>query len=65
MKQKKIINNITITLVIIGALNWGLIGLFNFNIVAAIGMPVWLQNTIYLSVGTAGGRLLYSTIKKK
>jgi uncharacterized membrane protein YuzA (DUF378 family) len=43
------------TLVIIGALNWGLVGLFDFNLVAALfGRFEWLQRAIYVLVGLAG-----------
>ncbi|MDA0208387.1 MAG: DUF378 domain-containing protein [bacterium] len=41
-------------LVIVGGLNWGLYGAFNFNLVEAIfgGMP-WLESFIYILVGLA------------
>ena len=43
-----------LTLTIIGAINWGAIGLFDFNIVEAIfGMDV-LTRVIYSLVGIAG-----------
>ena len=32
----KIVDKIALTLIIIGAINWGLIGLFNFNLVDTI-----------------------------
>ena len=39
-------------LVIVGALNWGLIGFFNFNLVSAIfGSMMWLERLIYILVG--------------
>lgn len=43
-------------LVIIGALNWGLIGLFNFDLVAAIfgGPTSGLSRTVYTLVGISG-----------
>jgi hypothetical protein len=42
-------------LVIIGALNWGLVGLFNFNLVGALfGRFEWLTRAIYVLVGLAG-----------
>jgi len=42
-------------LVIIGALNWGLVGLANFNLVAAIfGRFEWLMRATYVLVGLAG-----------
>jgi uncharacterized protein len=48
----KTIDVITFVLVIIGALNWGLIGLFNFNLVAAIFGPMTaISRLIYILVG--------------
>jgi len=42
-------------LAIIGALNWGLVGLFNFNLVAAIfGAGSVLSRIVYVLVGIAG-----------
>ncbi|SMB83113.1 hypothetical protein SAMN00017405_1003 [Desulfonispora thiosulfatigenes DSM 11270] len=45
-----------LTLVIIGALNWGLIGLFNFDLVATLfgGQTSWLSRIVYSLVGIAG-----------
>jgi uncharacterized membrane protein YuzA (DUF378 family) len=44
-----------IVLVIIGALNWGLVGLFNFNLVAAIfGSGSALSRVVYVVVALAG-----------
>jgi uncharacterized protein len=39
---------------IVGALNWGLIGLFNFNLVSTIFTVTALQNIIYVIVGVCG-----------
>lgn len=55
-------NTIDITaliLVIIGAVNWGLIGFFKFDLVAFLlgGMDSWLSRIVYAIVGLAG---LYS-----
>ncbi|GAA0379809.1 DUF378 domain-containing protein [Bacillus horti] len=43
-------------LVIIGAINWALIGFFQFDLVAAIfgGQDAWLSRIIYSLVGIAG-----------
>lgn len=42
-------------LAIVGALNWGLVGLFNFNLVSAIfGEGSALSRIIYALVGIAG-----------
>ena len=48
-------DRIALALVIIGALNWGAIGLFNFDLVALIcgGSGTWLARTIYALVGIA------------
>ena len=46
---------IVLTLVIIGDINWGLIGFFNFNLVDTLfGSVAWLTRTIYAIVGIAG-----------
>jgi uncharacterized protein len=43
-------------LTIIGALNWGLIGLFAFDLVASLfgGMEVALSRIVYSLIGLAG-----------
>ena len=50
------IQRIALVLTIIGALNWGLIGFFGFDLVAAIfgGQNAWLSRIIYSLVGIAG-----------
>ena len=46
---------ITIVLVIVGAINWGLVGLTNFNLVNLIfGTFPWLVNTVYVLIGLSG-----------
>ena len=51
MKTLKII---AIILVIVGGLNWGLVGLFNFDLVAAIfGAMSSLSRIVYTLVGLA------------
>lgn len=51
----KTINIIALTLVIIGALNWLLVGLFNYNLVDAIfGTMSIVSRIIYILVGIAG-----------
>jgi uncharacterized membrane protein YuzA (DUF378 family) len=50
------IDNIALTLVIIGAINWGSIGLFGFDIVGALfgGQQAVLSRIIFALVGIAG-----------
>ena len=51
----KIIDKIALVLIIIGAINWGLIGIFNFNLVAAIfGDMTVISRIIYGLVGLSG-----------
>ena len=51
----KVIDTIALILVIIGAVNWGLIGIFNFNLVDAIfGAMSLFSRIIYTLVGIAG-----------
>jgi hypothetical protein len=51
---------VALVLVIIGALNWGLVGLFNFNLVAAIfGSLSALSRIVYVLVALAGLYLIY------
>lgn len=51
----KVIDKIALVLVIIGAVNWGLIGLFRFDLVAAIfGEMSVLSRIVYSLVGIAG-----------
>lgn len=44
-----------LTLVIIGAINWGLIGFFRFDLVAFLfGDMSWLSRIVYALVGISG-----------
>jgi uncharacterized protein len=50
------LNIVAMILVIIGAVNWGLIGFFQFDLVAAIfgGQSAVVSRIIYALVGLAG-----------
>ncbi len=51
----KILNCIALTLIIIGALNWLLIGIIDFNLVDTLfGAGSILSKIIYILVGIAG-----------
>lgn len=51
----KVINTIVLVLIIVGALNWGLIALFDFDLVAwAFGTMTMLTRLVYGLVGIAG-----------
>ncbi|HEX2726526.1 MAG TPA: DUF378 domain-containing protein [Beijerinckiaceae bacterium] len=50
----KAINIVTLLLVIVGGLNWGLVGLFSFDLVAAIfGNGSLLARLVYILVGAS------------
>lgn len=51
-----VLRKIALAVLIIGALNWGLIGLFDFNLVAFLfdGISVIISRIIYSIVGVAG-----------
>lgn len=51
----KIVDKIALVLVIIGAIVWGLIGLFNFNLVEMLfGNMTIISRIIYTLVGVSG-----------
>ena len=52
----KTLQSIALTLTIIGAINWGLVGLFDFNLVSLIfgGADSMLTKIIYIIVGVCG-----------
>lgn len=47
---------IALTLVIIGAINWGLVGFFQFDLVSTIfgGSLSWISRIVFALVGLAG-----------
>ena len=51
----KVVDKIALVLIIIGAINWGLIGFFNFNLVDSIfGSMSVVSRIIYALVGISG-----------
>jgi len=51
----KAVHVVSFVLVVVGAINWGLVGLFNFNLVEVVfGAVPWLERLIYVLVGVAG-----------
>lgn len=56
---KKFVDCAALTIAIIGAVNWGLIGLFQFDLVAFLfGEMSWLSRIVYSLVGLSGLYLL-------
>jgi len=52
----KVVNILTLVLIIVGAVNWGLVGLFQFDLVAALfgGQQAALARIVYVLVGLSG-----------
>ncbi len=51
----QLLKKIALALVIIGAINWGLIGLFDFNLVETLfGIDTILSKIVYILVGISG-----------
>lgn len=51
----RIIDKIALVLIVIGAINWGLIGLFRFNLVELVfGDMTILARIVYSLVGISG-----------
>jgi hypothetical protein len=55
MSRLRIVDIVALVLIVVGGLNWGLVGLFNFDLVAktvgALSMP--LARVVYVLVGVA------------
>lgn len=56
----KIIRNIAYVLTLIGALNWGLVGVAQFDLVAAIFGIGLIANIIYALVGISALWLIFA-----
>lgn len=57
--ENKFLNYTALTIAIIGAVNWGLIGFFNLNLVAMLfGSMSWISRIVYALVGLCGLYLL-------
>jgi uncharacterized protein len=58
---------VALILTIIGAVNWGLVGLFQFDLVAAIfgGMDGAVSRVIYTLVGLAGVLLAVTEMRRE
>ncbi|MFP4403381.1 MAG: DUF378 domain-containing protein [Candidatus Woesearchaeota archaeon] len=65
MTNKNTLDWITLVLVIVGGLNWGLVGFFNFDFVEAIfGTIPTLQNIVYVLVGLSAIYMIYFAVNK-
>ncbi|WP_440946999.1 DUF378 domain-containing protein [Methanosarcina sp. T3] len=64
MAVRNPVDLIALILVIVGGLNWGLVGLFDYNLVDAIfGVGSTLSRIIYILVGLAALYMIYFTVR--
>ena len=66
MAEKSIIDWIAFVLVIIGAVNWGLVGIggTGLDLVNLVfGSIAWLAQVVYILVGLAGLWIIYTLAK--
>jgi hypothetical protein len=62
--EKNVLDWIALVLVIIGGLNWGLIGVFKLNIVETILGIGTITNIVYILVGIAAIYTIYLAAKE-
>ena len=61
MRHLKEVDILALLLIVVGGLNWGLVGLFGFNLVAFIlGQIPILERIVYVLVGLAA---LYAAVR--
>jgi len=64
MAVRNPVDLIALILVIVGGLNWGLVGLFDFNLVDTIfGTGSTLSKIVYMIVGIAALYMIYFTVR--
>ena len=52
MKNSHLIDLVAVILLLVGGLNWGLVGLFEFDLIAAVfGMMTMLSRGLYTLIG--------------
>lgn len=65
MKKMSTLGRIAFILVVVGGLNWGLVGLFDFDLVATIfGKMSPLSKIIYVLIGLSTINVIFAGINK-
>ncbi len=63
--NKNWVDWVALILVIIGGLNWGLVGLFNIDLVDVLfGAMAVVSQVVYVLVGVAALYMIYFALKK-
>jgi uncharacterized membrane protein YuzA (DUF378 family) len=64
MNYMKVLHMVAFLLVVVGALNWGLVGLFNLNLVSLlVGSVPMVEKVVYVLVGLSAVYLLATHMK--
>jgi uncharacterized membrane protein YuzA (DUF378 family) len=64
MKNMNLADLVALILVIVGGLNWGLVGLLEFDLVATLfGEMTMISRIVYTVVGLAAVYLVYYVVK--
>ncbi len=64
MKNLELLSKIAIILLIVGGINMGLEGLFDFNLLGAM-LGRFLSRLLFVIIGAAAGYLIYIKFAKK
>lgn len=66
MGKMCLVHKIALVLVLVGALNWGLVGIFNFNLVSSIfGAWPMVVRVVYILVGLSALAMLGTNMCKQ
>ncbi len=66
MNRINVLDWVFLVLLVVGGLNWGLIGLFDYNLVAELfGANSALSNLIYILVGASAAYIVVSFLTKE
>lgn len=66
MYKLNIIDKLSFIFILVGALNWGLLGLLNFNLVSFIfGAVPFLARAIYIVVGLSAVNIIVFIMRNK
>ncbi len=66
VKKRSNLDCVVLVLVLLGALNWGLVGVFNWNLISTIfGAWVWLLSLVYILIGLSALYMAYQVSKQK
>lgn len=63
--KKSVLDHIMLILLVVGGLNWGLVGLFNFDLVQfVLGSMPMIAKLVYILVGVSAIYAIYFLSKK-